>query len=129
MRYLSVAEVIELHSLILAQTGEPRTIRDQALLESAVAQPAQTFAGVDLYPTLLEKAAALGFALNKNPAFLNGNKRVAHAAMEATPILNGMEIRASVDDAERISLGISDGSVTRDGLQDWLSAHVVPIGL
>jgi len=51
------------------------------MLESALAQPRQTFSGIDLYPTLVEKAAALGFSLIKNHPFVDGNKRVGHAAL------------------------------------------------
>ena len=51
-------------------------------LESAIAQPKATFGGIDLYPTLVEKVAALGFALVQNHPFVDANKRVGHAAME-----------------------------------------------
>jgi death-on-curing protein len=126
MRYLSVAEVIVLHEAIVAASGEPPTIRDRGLLESAVGLPAQSFDGEDLYPELLHKAAALAVALNKNQAFLNGNKRVAHAAMETMLVLNGFEIRAAVDDAERMSLAVAAGTADRTALAAWLEQHATP---
>jgi len=60
MRYLALAEVVELHRRLLEATGG---VRDLGALESAIAQPKATFGGVDLYPTLAEKAAALGLSL------------------------------------------------------------------
>jgi len=63
MRYLALAEVVELHRRLLEATGGAPGIRDLGALESAIAQPKATFGGVDLYPTLAEKAAALGLSL------------------------------------------------------------------
>ena len=61
MRYLTLAEVLELHRLVRQQSGGAEGIRDQGALDSAVAQPRMAFGGEDLYPTLADKAAALGF--------------------------------------------------------------------
>jgi death-on-curing protein len=93
-RYLTLGEVVELHRRLLAATGGAPGIRDLAVLESAVAQPEATFGSVDLYPTLAEKAAALCSSLVQGHPFVDGNKRVAHAAMETFLVLNGIEIDA-----------------------------------
>lgn len=89
MRYLTLGEVVELHRRLLATTGGARGIRVLGSLESALAQPKATFDGADLHPTLADKAAALGFALVANHPFVDGNKRVGHAAMEVFLVLNG----------------------------------------
>lgn len=57
-----------------------------------------TFNEEELYPTLAEKAAVLGFSLIQNHPFVAGNKRMGHAAMEIFLILNGFEIEASVEE-------------------------------
>jgi death-on-curing protein len=62
-----------------------------------VAQPKVTVGGADVYPTLNEKAAALGYSLIRNHGFLDGNKRIAHAAMEVFLVMNEFEISAPVD--------------------------------
>ncbi|WP_246844273.1 type II toxin-antitoxin system death-on-curing family toxin [Hydrocoleum sp. CS-953] len=80
-------------------------------LESAVAQPAATFAGEDLYPTVIDKAAALGFLIIMNHPFIDGNKRIGHAAMEVFLILNGLEINASVDEQEQVILAVASGEL------------------
>jgi death-on-curing protein len=61
MRYLTLGEVVALHRSLIAATGGASGIRDLGGLESAVAQPRASFGGHDLYPGVIEKAAALGF--------------------------------------------------------------------
>lgn len=98
MRYLSISEVFELHDRIISSSGGSRGIRDLNALESAVNQPRQTFAQKDLSPDIVRKAAALCFSLVMNHPFVDGNKRVGHAAMETFFILNAYEIIAGVDE-------------------------------
>lgn len=124
MRYLALSEVVELHRRLLEATGGAPGIRDFGALESATAQPKATFGGVDLYPALVEKAAALGFSLVQGHAFVDGNKPVGHAAMETFLILNGSEIDASLDDQERLILDLAAGRIGRSHLVDWLRQHV-----
>ena len=127
IRYLSLAEVLTLHGLIIDQTGGSDGLRDLGMLESALGQPRQTFGGEDLYPDLPSKAVALGFSLINNHPFVDGNKRVGHAAMEAFLMLNGFEISASVDDAEAEILAVAAGQRTREDLQRWVESHAVPL--
>ena len=61
--YLTLSEVLDLHNLVIQQSGGAPGVRDMNLLDSAVVQPQMTFSGQDLYPTLAEKAAALAFSL------------------------------------------------------------------
>ena len=112
---------------LLAQSGGASGIRDLGLLESALSQPKATFDGTDLHPTVLEKAAALGFALVANHAFVDGNKRIGHAAMEVFLVLNGVEIDASTDEQERLMIDVAAGQRPRDELADWLRLHSRPI--
>jgi len=125
MRYLTLNEVLELHQRVIEQTGGPAAVRDFGALQSAVAQPRMSFGGADLYPTIQEKAAAICLSLVKNHPFLDGNKRVGHAALETFLVLNGHEIASSIDDSERVILGVASGAVSREQLVDWLKEHVV----
>ena len=124
MRYLSLQEVISLHSLLIAQSGGSSGLRDQGALESAVAQPEASFGGKELYPNLASKAAALGHSLIQNHPFVDGNKRVGHAAMEVFLLLNGHESEASVDEQETITIGVASGNVSRAVLSEWISKHI-----
>lgn len=125
-RYLALIEVLELHRKILEQSGGALGIRDMGLLESAIAQPRMTFSGEDLYPSLLEKAAALGFSIIMNHPFIDGNKRTGHAAMETFLVLNGLEINASVDEQERMVLMLAAGELGREAFVEWLQQHTTP---
>ena len=86
-----------------------------------------TLAGSDVYPTLVEKAAALCFSLVGNHPFVDGNKRVGHAAMETFLVLNGAEIDASLDEQERVMLDLAAGRVDRGQLAAWLRQHLKPL--
>ena len=127
MRYLTLGEVVDLHRRLLLATGGAPGIRDFGVLESAIAQPKATFGGVDLYPTLVEKAAALAFSLVHGHPFVDGNKRLGHAAMETFLVLNGTEIDAPVDDQERLMLDLAAGRSGRSHLIDWLRQHLKPL--
>jgi len=127
MRYLSLGEVVDLHRRVLQTTGGASGIRDFGVLESAIAQPKATFGGVELYPTLIEKAAALAFSLVQGHPFVDGNKRAGHAAMETFLVLTGTEIDAPVDDQERLMLDLAAGRIGRSQLIDWLRQHVNPL--
>jgi len=127
VRYLNLEEVLALHRMVIAQSGGINGTRDIHVLESAIAQPQMTFSGEDLYPTLVEKAAALGFSLVRNHAFLDGNKRIGHAAMETFLVLNGYEVEATTDEQEAIILGLAAGDLDRAGFTEWLSTHLVRI--
>jgi len=84
-----------------------------------------TFGGAELYPSLVDKAAALGYALIKNHPFLDGNKRTGHAIMEVFLVLNGHEIRATVDEQEHVMLQVAASEIDREEFTTWLRAHVV----
>jgi len=124
MRYLTMGEVVDIHEAILRQSGGAPGIRDLSLLESALAQPKATFGGEDLHSTLIDKAAGLCFSIVGNHPFVDGNKRVGHAATEVFLLLNGFEITASVDEQERVMIEVASGTISRAQLADWLRTHV-----
>lgn len=128
MRYLTVAEIIDLHSRVIAQSGGASGLRDRAALESSVAQPLQSFGQEELYPTLEHKAAALGYFLISNHPFVDGNKRIGHAAMEVLLVLNGHELSASVDEQERMVLSVAAGDTKREEFTAWVMQHVIRRG-
>lgn len=127
MRHLSLYEILELHDRIIEITGGIKGIRDIRALESAINQPRVTFNKTDLYPDILTKAAALCFFLIKNHPFIDGNKRIGHAAMEIFLILNGFEIEASIDEQEKIILELASGKIDREEFTTWLNKHFIHI--
>ena len=125
MRYLSLLEILELHEAIIASSGGSHGIRDIGALESAIDQPRLTFDEIDLYPDLISKAASLCFSLVMNHPFIDDNKRIGHAAMETLLMLNGHEIKATVDEQEQLILDLASGNVTREVFSKWLKDHTI----
>jgi death-on-curing protein len=124
VRLLSLAEILDLHRRVIELSGGSLGVRDLGALKAAVAQPRMTFDSEDLYPSLIEKAAALCFSLVMNHPFVDGNKRVAHAAMEIFLVLNGYELSAPVSEHEKLMLSLAAGQTSRDELLKWISTHI-----
>jgi death-on-curing protein len=129
IRYLGVGEVLEIHGQVMLASGGAAGIHSLGALESAVAQPRMTFDGQELYPTMAEKACALGFSLIQNHPFVDGNKRTGHAALETFLVLNGYEINAAEDDQFTVVLGVAASEIGREAFLLWLQAHINPITL
>jgi death-on-curing protein len=125
-RYLNAAEILDLHRLVIERWGGAAGIRDIGGLASAIAQPRQTFGGRELYPDIAAKASALGFLLALNHPFVDGNKRVAHAAMEVFLLLNGYQLNATVDEQEQVMVKVAGGTFTHDQFLTWTRTHLVP---
>lgn len=125
-RYLTLVETLELHQSVLERWGGASGIRDLNALESALAQPRQSFGGQDLYPDLAAKAAALCFSLVLNHPFVDGNKRIGHAAMEVFLLLNRHELSAAVDEQEQLMLQLAAGNLKREVFVEWIKQHLTP---
>lgn len=128
MQSLELEQLMALHAKVIARSGGSPGVRDAGAIESALAQPQMAFGDTELYPTLAEKAAALGFSLIKNHCFVDGNKRIGHAAMETFLLLNGFELDAPVDEQENVILRLAASEMERDEFSEWVVAHVTALG-
>ena len=116
--------VLMLHDEMLAETGGSDGIRDKGLLESAINAPFQTFGGEDLYPTLFEKAARLGYGIIKNHPFVDCNKRTGTHVMHAFLRMNGFKLKCSHNDLIEVIYKVADGGFDYNDLLKWLKEHV-----
>lgn len=123
MRRISVEEIIYMHSETVKATGGSDGIRDMGLLESAVNAPFQSFGGYDVYPTIYEKAARLGFGLAQNHAFIDGNKRIAALVTLGFLRLNGVDINCTEAELFSLFMSIAASEITFEDLTDWLINH------
>ena len=121
---LTLSEVYELHEKLIAITGGSPGIRDKGLLESAVFGCYQSFGGVDFYPTVIEKAARIAYAISKNHPFVDGNKRVAVTAMLLILRLNGIVLSFKQQELVALGLGIADGSLSYNDIVNWINRHL-----
>ena len=119
MIYLNQNQVLKLHDKIINKFGGIHGIRNDALLQSALANPLQTFAGLDLYPSVFDKAVQLCFGIIKNHPFLDGNKRLGLHLMLVLIHINGLKIDIAHDELIDIIFKVADGTFNR---QDFLQA-------
>ena len=123
MKTLSKNQVTALHSALIRGFGGIDGIRDEGLLESALAAPFQTFGGEPVYPSLQAKAAQLGFGLIRNHPFVDGNKRIGAHTMLVFLAVNGIELRYEQQELIDIVLSVAAGQIDRQGLLQWILDH------
>jgi death-on-curing protein len=120
--FLTLDQVLRVHSHQIATYGGSPGIRDVGLLESALAMPRATAFGEDLHPTLHEKAAAYLFHLVKNHPFIDGKKRVGLAVSLVFLELNGTSTRADHGELVALVLGVATGERSKAEIAVFLRA-------
>ena len=123
MKILSKAQILLLHDHLIRETGGSGGLRDEGLLESALASPFQEFASFTPYPTIQQKAARLGYSLVMNHPFVDGNKRIGAHAMLTLLAINGIEIVCEQEELSGIILRVAAGKTGYDELLQWLLDH------
>lgn len=123
MIILNKRQVLLLHSRLIAETGGIDGVRDDGLLESSIDAPFQSFGGIDVFPSIQQKAARLGYGLIKNHAFVDGNKRIGTHAMLVFLALNNIELEYTQQDLSDTILKIADGSLKFEDLLHWIITH------
>ena len=123
-KFHSVDDVLSLHAIAIEDQGGDPTLRDRALLESAMAMPAQQFADHYLHEDIPAMAAAYAFHICSNHPFLDGNKRAATAAMIAFLSDNGWRFIATADEAEPIILQLAAGSLDKPAFTQWVRKYM-----
>lgn len=108
--------ILAIYTLLTEATGGSIGVREEGLLISALEAPYQTFDGVDLYPTLLEKAVRLGYGLVANHPFIDGNKRIGILVMLTYLELNGISIEFSDNEIIDMALGVASGKYNYEDL-------------
>ncbi len=125
MKIITKNQIILLHDQIISETGGTRGLRDEGLLESALFTPFQVYGNEELYQSILEKAARLGYGLVKNHAFIDGNKRIGAHAMLVFLTLNKIETNYTQDDLINIIMGVASGQCNYADLLEWVRAHTI----
>jgi death on curing protein len=120
--WLDLAIVLDFHSEQLSLFGGADGSRDLGLPESALARPVNKFAYGET--DLAALAAAYGFDIARNHAFVDGKKRTALASMIEFLGLNGMDLDAPQEAATTIILSLAAGKITEEALAGWIAAHI-----
>ncbi len=120
--WLDQRSVLALHADLLREYGGLEGVRDEGLLESALARPKNQAAYGD--PSLAELAAAYAFGIARNHPFVDGNKRTALAAADVFLQLNGHEIVVDEVEAVTVILDLAAGEIGEEELAAWIGANV-----
>lgn len=115
---------IAIHERQLAEHGGGTGVRDEGLLESALARPQQLHAYGDPLPGLADLAASLGFGLARNHPFVDGNKRTAHVCYRVFLALNGADLIANDESKYVTMLSLAEGSLSEVEFATWLRQHI-----
>lgn len=118
-----VNNVLLLHQLVIKSSGGIDGVRDFSLLDSALNVPFQTFDNQDLYPSIEEKGARLGYNIIANHAFFDGNKRIGLLVMLSFLEVNGIKLHYTDKDLIEIGFSIADGKMNYDELITWIGMH------
>lgn len=122
--FIAYSQALDIHQDQITSLGGMAGIRDEGLLDSALAQPQATFGGELLHPTLSEQAAAYLFHLAKNHPFIDGNKRTAFAVTITFIELNGYRLNLSLEQAYRLVLRVATGDITKEELSVFLQENL-----
>lgn len=120
-KFIKKKDVLRLHDRQIEKFGGTSGVRDEGLLESALAQPQASFGGNLLHATLAEQAAAYLYHLAMNHPFIDGNKRTAFATMNAFIRLNGFRLSGTADDKYQLVLKTATGELDKSALADAIS--------
>jgi len=124
MKILSKRQILMLHEELIKIFGGLHGIRDENLLDSALFAPFQTFDIQDLYPSIIEKAARLGYGIVKNHPFLDGNKRTGTHAMLMFLAINNFNVEYMDEELINIIYSVADNSLSYADFVNWLSSHI-----
>ena len=115
---------LAIHERQLAEHGGGTGVRDESLLESALARPLQLHAHGDPPPDVADMAAALAFGLARNHPFVDGNKRTAQVCYRTFLALNEAEFAASDEEKYAQMVGLAAGDITEAAFADWLRGRL-----
>lgn len=123
MIVLSKQQIIAMHHALIMETGGLDGLRDEGLLDSAIAAPFQPFDSTELFQSVQQKAARLACGLVQNHPFLDGNKRIGAHAMLVFLALNGFPLFYMQDELVWVFLKMAAGEIGYDDLLKWVIAH------
>lgn len=122
---MTVVEYLSTEDLVMvADVLGIRDMRDFGLLHSAASRPAGVAFGVELYPTLAEKAAALTESIVRNHPLIDGNKRLGWSALFLFLRMNKARLTINHDDGYDFIVSIAAGKLEFDGIVTWIEAHL-----
>lgn len=125
MKYISVNEVIRLQEKLISRYGGSYGVREYNLLESSVESVFQTYDGVELYPTVLDKVIQVSYSLIENHSFIDGNKRIGVMVLLYLLELNGISHSLTNKDVIDIGLSIASGKMSKEDFKIFIKNKII----
>ena len=120
---IDLRDVENIHNILIERFGGSKGIRDLAILESAINRPFQTFDQKELYPTSIDKAAAIFESIISNHPFIDGNKRTAYVLMRLTLLESKLDIVAEENTKYDFVISAAKEELKFDKIRDWIVHH------
>lgn len=129
---ISTNDAISIHEVLIAKFGGSRGLRDRGALEASLARPYATFGGEELYPSNIDKAAALMESILINHPFIDGNKRIAYVLMRLTlmqPAVGSpqFDLKATQEEKYDMVIAATTGVLRYEGIKAWINKHVIQV--
>ena len=124
---IHIDQLLELHSWIVRKTGGANGLRDHGTLESAINRPFATFDGVDLYPTVIEKSAAVFESILINHPFIDGNKHTELFLMRVLLAEENLEIGPTEDEKYDFTIQVAEGKLNTVQISAWIRSNSAKI--
>ncbi|MDR2693037.1 MAG: type II toxin-antitoxin system death-on-curing family toxin [Chitinispirillales bacterium] len=121
---LSKEQIIKYHEEIINSTGGSNGLRDDSMLESALASAFQTFGGEDLYPSVTAKIARVAYGIIRNHPFVDGNKRIGTTTMVALLKANNIDVSFTDRDIVKIGLELATGQMSDSRLDALIRERI-----
>jgi death-on-curing protein len=121
---INIDEVGQIHQVLVDNFGGSNGLRDVTALQSALARPFQKYNNLDLYPTVLEKVAAILESILTNHPFVDGNKRTGYTVMRLYLLINGFDIEATTDEKYEFIMNIASGTLKYQEIVVWLRSNI-----
>lgn len=122
--WLEKTLALAIHDRQISEHGGSAGVRDENLLESALARPQQLYAYGEPAPDLADLAASLAFGLARNHPFVDGNKRTAHVSYRTFLSLNSADLTANDEDKYLTILALAEGKLSERDFAAWLREHL-----
>lgn len=121
---ITFEEVLIIHTRVIKEFGGADGIRDRGLVDAAISRPFQTFDGHELYPSAIEKAAAIIESILNNHPFVDGNKRTGYVLLRLVLLNNNLDITATQAEKYDFVIRIANGTDKFEQIKSWLENNV-----
>lgn len=122
---ITLEEVLLIHKLAIEKFGGSSGIREDSLLDAAVNRPYATFGQQELYPTPIDKAAAIIESFVKNHPFTDGNKRIGYILMRLMLLKNDMDIKATENEKYNFVIAVAESKLDFEEIKSWIEKHII----